>query len=146
MTPDEFIRNLQARKEALNANRASDCLRITLDLIAQVRLRVQTRGEDYQERTLSPYTPGYAQQRARDGYQVGHVDFTREGRAWASVRPEVINQTNDSVTIEVAPRTGEDLDKFRGAVRKRGNLLLPSDSEIEIAARANRERVLKYFS
>lgn len=145
MTPDQFERLQRSRLEALAANRERDCLRITNDLLGQIRLRVQTTGENYLEQSFAPYTEQYANRRAKLGYQTGYVDFTRTGRAWASVRPETIDRTDRSVTVQVASRTAQDRVKFQGAVRKRGNLLLPSKSEIDIAQEANRARILQYI-
>lgn len=145
MTPEEFKISWKARIEALKANREADCTRIVLDLIAQVRLRVQVFGTDYNERPFVDYTPGYKRERAKAGYQVDHVDFTRTGRMWASVRPATLNETDSGVLIEAAARTPADRDKLRGQRRKRGNILLPSDDEVRIAAEANSQRLRKYL-
>ena len=145
MNARDFIRNLRARLEALEANRPAETLRITLDLVALVKLRVQTRGQSAAGPLFAPYTPGYARQRAKAGYQVGYVDFTRTGRLWASVRPELVRSEMGRTLIEVTARTSEDRDKLRGARRKRGNILLPNEKEIAIAARGNRERIRKYL-
>lgn len=145
MTADQYSADLRARIRAMRANRPQDVLRITFDLIGQIRLRVQSSGEDFRGRPFDPYTPDYAKQRAKAGYQVGYVDLTRTGRLWASVRPEVIQSTQESTTVEVAPRGQDNVDKARGQVRKRGNIILPSDEELNIAAQANRERIRKYL-
>lgn len=145
MTPNEFKAEMKSRLNRLKANRDADVLRISFDLIAQVRLRVQTSGENYLDRPFNPYTPGYSKQRAKSGYQVGYVDFTRTGRLWASIRPEVISRTENVTTVETTARTAQDVNKLLGARRKRGNILLPSQGEIEIAREANRQRVLKYL-
>lgn len=145
MNARDYIRNLRARLEALEAARPAETLRITLDLVALVKLRVQTRGENFRETPFAPYTSGYARQRAKAGYQVGYVDFTRTGRLWASVRPEVVKNEPGRTLIQVTARTADDQDKLRGARRKRGNILLPSEKEIEIARRSNRERIRKHL-
>lgn len=145
MKARDFSRKIRANLAAMRANRPAETLRVTLDLIALVRLRVQSEGKDYREQDFEPYTPGYARQRAKAGYQVGYVDFTRTGRLWASVQPEVTAQSGDVLQIRVAPQGQDNVDKARGARRKRGNILLPSDSEVAIARAANQERVRKYF-
>jgi len=145
MNPRQFIREYQARVDALNANRAAEVGRVTFDLLAQVRLRVQSQGQNFRGQPFAPYTRDYAHRRAKAGYQVGYVDFTRTGRLWASVRPTVVDETRTAVTVQVAASTATDRDKLRGAVRKRGNILTPSKDEIAIAAESNRRRILKYL-
>lgn len=146
MKAKQIAEKIRANIAALRANQAQETLRVTLDLIALVRLRVQTEGKDYQEQDFDPYTPGYARRRAKAGYQVGYVDFTRTGRLWASVQPEVQAQGGDVVSIQVAPRGQDNVDKARGARAKRGNILLPSESEVDIARQSNRERIRKYLA
>lgn len=141
----DFANDYRNRAAALRANRTAETLTITLDLIGQIRLRIQTEGEDYQNTPFAPYVPGYAKQRARAGYQVGHVDFTRTGALMRSIQPQVIKEDQDSTTIEVAPRGADNEIKAIGAVRKRGNITLPSDDEIAIAAESNTRRLKKYL-
>lgn len=140
-----YAAKIRAGIQAMRANRAAETLRVTLDLIALVRLRVQAEGRDYREMDFAPYTPGYARQRAKAGYQADYVDFTRTGRLWASVQPEVTAQAGDTLEILVSPKGQDNQDKARGARRKRGNILLPSEAEVAIARAANAERIRKYF-
>jgi len=51
----------------------------------------------------------------------------------------------NGVVIEAAPRTELNRLKFQGNARKRGNIIEPSDDEIEIARRSNRDRILRYL-
>lgn len=146
MNAKDFAARLRANIQALRDNQQAETLRITLDLIALIRLRVQTEGLDYQESEFAPYTPGYARQRAKAGYQTEYVDFTRTGRLWASVQPEVSAQSGDVIEVNVGPRGQDNIDKARGARRKRGNITLPSESELAIARAGNEERIRKYYT
>lgn len=147
MTPDEFIAKLERAKRELDTNREAETLRITFDLMAQVKNRIQTSGTDYQGAMFPPYTPDYAKYgRVKMGYQIRYVDFTRDGRLWASIQPFTVKKTVDVVEFEVAPRDSENQDKLNGQYAKRGNILLPSESEIEAARQANNLRITKYLN
>lgn len=147
MTPDEFIAKLERANRELDANREAETLRITFDLMAQVKNRIQTSGTDYQGAMFPPYTPSYAKYgRVKMGYQIRYVDFTRDGRLWASIEPFTRKKTVDVVEFEVAPRDSENQDKLNGQYAKRGNILLPSESEIEAARQANNIRITKYLN
>ena len=147
MTPDEFIAKIQRAQRELDANREAETLRITFDLMAQVKDRIQTSGTDYQGAMFPPYTPSYAKYgRVKMGYQIRYVDFTRDGRLWASIQPFTVKKTVDVVEFEVAPRDSENQDKLNGQYAKRGNILLPSEKEIEAARQANNDRITKYLN
>lgn len=146
MTARDFSATLRTRIAALNANRAAEVLRITFDLLALVKLRIQTSGENFREAQFPPYTRQYANRRAKAGYQVGYVDFTVSGDLWRNVRPEVIANTDTITEVEVTARDSGNQNKLRGAVEKRGNILLPSQREIALAGEANRERIRKYLT
>jgi hypothetical protein len=143
-------RDIQAALAAIRANRAQECLRISLDLAALVRLRINTQGRDFQGQQFSPYSPGYAKQRAERGRQIAFVDFNVSGALQNATRPEVESQTSDSVTIVTTARDALSQKKLLGAlgtpkVSPRGNILLPSKGEIDLAAQANEKRIQKYF-
>jgi hypothetical protein len=143
-------RDIQAALAAIRANRAQECLRISLDLAALVRLRLNTQGRDFQGQQFSPYSPQYAKQRAGRGRQIAFPDFNFSGALQNATRPEVESQTSDSVTIVTTARDALSQKKLLGAlgtpkVSPRGNILLPSKGEIDLAAQANEKRIQKYF-
>lgn len=147
MTAEEYNTKIRQALRELDANREAETLRITFDLMVQVKDRIQTSGTDYQGYMFPPYTPAYAKYgRVKMGYQIRHVDFTREGRLWASIQPFTRKKTASTVEFDVAPRDSENQNKLNGQYAKRGNILLPSESEIEAARRANNLRVMKYLN
>lgn len=128
-----FISELKAKREELELTREQDALRVAFDLLAQVKLRIQTRGEDFNEDTFSPYTPEYKKTRAKLGYQSEYVDLTRSGELWANVKPTVERRGADFVAIEIGAQTPGNEAKVRGFVRKRPNPIRPSLKEISRA-------------
>lgn len=145
MTPREFTDDFRNRAAQLAANRDRECLQISTEFKALIQLRVQTRGDNYQDQPFSPYTPGHSNRRARLGYQTDYVDFTMPGRLWANIIPQVESSTAQQTTVEITARSQENQAKLQGAARKRGNILLPSRDEIALPVRLNTERIRKYF-
>ncbi len=144
MNPSEFIQLYRARLDNLRSNRGEDVLTIAADLTAVVQLRIQSSGEDFQGSQYPGYTPNYAKYGRRAlGYQAEYVDFTRTGRMWANIQPYLLNETESSVEVEITARDQDSQDKLRGQVDKRGNILRPSDDELQEVAEANRERIRK---
>lgn len=140
-----IINRLERIKQDLIGNREREVLLIALDQLALTKLRVQTKGHDFNERPFAPYVPGYAKERKAAGYQVGYVDFTRTGRLWANIQPRIESSTIFSATVVIEGSEQRSKDIVAGAARKRGNILQPTKSEIEFTRQANRRRVLRAF-
>jgi len=143
-------RDIQAALAAIRANRVIQCLEISRDLAALVRLRINTQGRDFEGNRFSPYSPQYAKFRAAKGRQIAFPDFNFSGALQNATRPEVESQTADSVTIVTTARDELSQKKLLGALgtpkgAPRGNILLPSKGEIDLAAQANQKRIEKYF-
>jgi len=150
MTPEEYTERQGALLREMAANRAREALAITLDLYAQIRLRINTRGEDYTGQRFSPYSPSWAANRKKRGRQVAFVDFNFTGRLQASIRPAVERVTPVSATILLTASGQDNQDKLRAALvtpkgSPRGNILLPSADEINRASLANQQRAQKYI-
>jgi len=146
VTPDQYIAKIRQVQRDIEANREADTLRITFDLIAQVKERIQSGGTDSFNRSFAPYTPDYAKYgRTKMGYQSRYVDFTRQGRLWASIVPVTDKKSKDAVGFTVKPRDSENQAKLDGQFAKRGNILLPTAGEIAIAEEANNLRIQKYL-
>jgi hypothetical protein len=146
MAFERIIQAIRQIKHDLQANREADAQRIVLDQIALTKLRVQTSGKNSEGAAFSPYVPAYKKSRAKAGYQVGYVDFTRTGQMWAAVRPQVVSSTVFSATVAIQAANERARTIIAGAVPKRGNITQPSKSEIELSRKANRERIAKYFN
>jgi hypothetical protein len=140
-----LIEKVRDAKRQLIANREADVLRISLDQIALVKLRIQTTGEDSTGGKFEPYTPIYAAKRKEKGLQVGFVDFTDRGRLWASIQPRIVASNVFSASVEIGPQNEGDAAKLRGLQGKRPNILQPSDQEIRLIKEQNRNRIQKYF-
>jgi hypothetical protein len=146
MTSEEFDRQLEQAINLINQNRRDEVLRISLDLKALVQLRIQTDGDNATGSKFAPYTSKYAKYGRRDlGYQDQYFDFTRTGQAFANIRPQVTEDTDTSTTVTVSGTNQDTIDKLAGQVKKRGNILTPSDEELDIAREANRRRIQKYI-
>lgn len=126
----ERIRQLKAEIMRTQAQRV---LSVAFDLSALIKLRIQTKGENYQNKKLPYYTPFTVQDRKAKGYQVGYVDYTQTGQLWASVAPRLTGDSEGKVSVVIESRNQRGKDIFEKAIPKRGNLLTPSIEEIKIA-------------
>lgn len=132
---------LRVREASIEARRKS-ALITAFDLIALVKLRVQTQGKDSNNVSFVPYTLPYAKEVKRQGGNPNKVTFTRTGRMWAAIKPEIIEDTIERTVVEIKARTQDAQNKLNGQFRKRGNILLLTDEEIEIALEGHLERIL----
>ena len=105
MTAAQTAAKIRQNLADLRANRERELQIIGADLSTLIKLRIQGSGENYLNTKFSPYTAGYAKQRTKKGFQTSYVDFTRSGRMWASVYPDV--QGNSAVMTVVFPRMGK---------------------------------------
>jgi predicted lipoprotein len=144
MNAKDVAYKIRANLAELRRNREQEVKTIASDLVALIKIRIQGSGQNYLNTRFSPYTKDYAKQRAAKGAQISYVDFTRSGRLFASVYPETDNSAG-VVTVEITAHGQDNIDKVRGAVKKRGNILRPSKEELQLAEQANQERVKKYL-
>lgn len=142
MTSEQLKLNLRRfLDDEIGPNLEREALAIANDLRNLVRDRVQTRGFGPDGRAFAPYVPSYARSRSRDGYQVRKVDYTRTGRLWASIIPEVESKDRTGITIAIGPRSADNRVKLLGkgtlSPRKdgtrRGLPTLPSETELRQA-------------
>lgn len=145
MALERLINKIREIKQSLISNREREVVLIALDQLALTKLRIQTKGQDSENRQFAPYAPAYAKNRQRGGYQVGYVDFTRTGRLWANVQPRITQSDVFGATVVIEGSEQRSRDIVQGAKRKRGNILQPSKDEIEFTRQANRRRVLRAF-
>lgn len=140
MTSEALISSLRRFLDDLNGQEMErKVLRASFDLVAAVSDRVQNSGTNRNDQPFAPYTPAYAKRRQKAGFQIRKVDYTRTGRLWGSITPEVVQNRDGVVVVEVAPRGTDNEVKLlgRGAVNprkdgvSRGLITLPSDQELE---------------
>lgn len=151
MTLRDWVEYRRQRLAEMERNRDQDALVIASDLIAQVQLRIQTSGINYQGLAFTPYSEGHKRRRVKAGAQNTYVDFTITGQMWRNIRPEVVRSDASSTTVQITARDQLNQNKLRGAVNSpkrgpRGNILIPSDEEIQLANIANRDRVIRYLT
>lgn len=144
MTALELAATIRRNLQALRDNRERELQIIGSDISALIKLRIQGSGENFQGSKFTPYTPGYATQRQKKGFQIGYVDFTRTGRLWASVYPDV-DGSGAKYTIVISAHGVDNIRKVEGSEKKRGNILRPSQDELNLASQANEARVRKYL-
>lgn len=145
MDASDFSKNLRDRMAQWQANRAGELLRIGVSLAGQVKLRISEEGRNAQGQDFPDYVPSYKARRARLGFQVEYVDFTRSGALFRDVNAYLVEDNGTRSTISITARRGENQDKLRGAVRKRGNILVPSEAEQALAVAAYEERRRNYL-
>lgn len=146
MALEGIIESIRKARADIAQNREQDGLRIAFDLLALVKLRVQTSGINAGGQPFAPYTLFTKRERTKGGYQVGFVDYTQTGRFWASIRPRVEDSSPFAVTIAIGPTDAYGREILDDAEPKRGNLLLASKEEIELARQANLQRVIGYIN
>jgi len=145
MNTKDMIAELRRRKAEMVSNREADGLKIALDQIALVKLRIQQTGINSDGQKFAPYVPAYVKTRKKGGYQVEFVDLTRTGRLFAGIVPTVSKSTPFSVEIDIAPADQHGKDILAGLSKKRPNILKPNRAEQAMIQEANRQRVFKYL-
>lgn len=143
MTISDYIQRIQQTRENLINDRPKEAIIISFDLLALIKSRIQSRGEDYKGGQFALYTLGYKETRDKGGYQTGYVDFTISGRMWANTRPEVTGNTEGKTEVTIKGGNALTQAKLSGQFKKRGNILTPSQGEIILAQQANLERFNK---
>lgn len=139
----DFIDGFNRDVQAYNDFRAENAIIAGQDLNALALLRINEQGQDFDGEAFDPYTPGYKEQREKDGYQTAYKDYNRTGKLNASRIVKVIQQDASSTTIEIAANNDADNDKLRGAYSRGDELLRNSDEEYAIAFDAYDERYIQ---
>ena len=146
MSPKEFQILIAQKRGMLATNRQADVLRIATDLKGLVAFRVQSSGQDFRGMQFKPYSKRRVQERKLRGLQVQHVDYTDYGRLWNAVRPYVIENTPTQTVVSITALPQSEQDKLQSAVRQgRGNILIPSKTELDLAEKANQARIDNYL-
>jgi hypothetical protein len=146
----DLLKRYKTLTKILVDQRADESLRIATDLTTLVKARVQGDSLDYLGQPFAGYNPIYAEYgRRRNGYQAERVDFNRTGRLWTSVRPVVVSDSLYRTEIEITSTNPEDNTKLQGQFSKgrppRGNILRPSEKEIEVVRISHRTRIERAF-
>ncbi|MDZ7876099.1 MAG: hypothetical protein U5L45_00435 [Saprospiraceae bacterium] len=148
MTFDEFADRFKTATQNIQKRRAVVALKVAFDLSALVKLRIQTRGEDFNNVSFSPYARRTIIQRKTKGYQTAYVDFTQTGRMFANVLPKITSSNESETTVQITARSATEQAKLKNIKRKRGNILRPSQQEISIVTNMYKTQMLsgiKFF-
>jgi deoxyadenosine/deoxycytidine kinase len=137
---NDLLKNVALEIRKTKARRG---LAVALRVLALVKDRIQRTGENSEGQQFEDYVTAYSQRRKKDGYQVAYVDFTRTGRLWNKITPQVIKEDDKSVNVEVRARDQRNQDKLDGQFRKRGNILLPNEEEEAFATELSRNQILE---
>jgi hypothetical protein len=143
ITITEYRQKLALADAEMLRTQAGDALLSALDLLALIKRRIQTKGQNYNNVSFSPYTKAHKKVRQNYGAQTEKVDFTMTGRLMANITPIVEKTDGQSTTININARTSDNQVKIAGAIRKRGNILTPSEQEKKIAVNAYVTRRVK---
>ena len=145
MTAAQTAARIRQNLADLRTNRERELQIIGADLSALIKIRVQGSGENYLNTPFSPYTPGYAKFRQKTGRQTTRKVYDYTGRFWTSVYAEIDKDGNTTYTIIITAHGQDNIDKALGAQKKDGNILRPSQEELDLAEEANNLRVQKYL-
>lgn len=143
MTLKELANAFGRMRQDLTNNRQKDAALIAADLTALVKIRIQSTGKNFEEQQFEDYTTPYAKKRKKRGLQTQRVDFTDTGRMWASVQPRVTAHNDRTTQITVKAGDDENQTKLNGQFRKRGNILLPTEKELQRIQALNKRRVIR---
>jgi len=152
MTLPEYVRRMAKAVKKLRETKTERAVGVAGDVMAQVKRRLQTKGEDADGASFVAYSKLYAAERARKGFQTGFVDFTRSGRMLNSINPSVERDGRFNTIVVLKAGNKEDADKLKGQATRadgtelRGNILRPSKKELAFAIKIWRERALKIIN
>lgn len=139
----EFSERLAKITTQLSEERERNAFLISADLAASVKLRIQKTGVNSEGQQFEDYTSVYTKRRRKDGFQARYIDFTRTGRMFASIQPRVTSHTDAKTAVTIKAGNSKEQTKLNGQARKRGNILLPTDEEIQQINELNRQRVIR---
>jgi hypothetical protein len=142
-TFEQYTERLKRAIAIIRNDRPRLALAASFDFNATIQLRINETGNNSDNVPFSAYTIPYAKNRNAAGFQVAHVDFTRTGRMFANTLPRVVSSDVDKTLIRIAPSQQSEINKMRGQLRKRGNIMKPSKQEIQILTAQYSKQIIK---
>jgi len=144
MTLGEYVKQFARTLLELRNTKTERAVGVAGDVLAQVKRRVQTSGTNFRGVTFAPYSRLYATQRRKAGFQTAYVDFTRRGRLWNNINPFVQREGRFNTVVVVRPRDRENQEKLNklSVLKNRGNILIPSNTELAFAIQTWRNKAL----
>ena len=149
MTPRETREAIKQAIENLRRERAPESMRIMFEVKALIQDRVNSSGEDAEGSRFLSYTQSYEKQKANEGYQVAHPDFTKTGEGFIKIEPIVEAENDTSVTISL--EAADELTNYkltnwsreRNDGKQRKPLLRINEEETEFIIEAHIQRIQK---
>jgi len=129
----DFVATTKVMLNELVETRNQHAIESAGDLTALTKIRILERGEDYEGNPFSNYSTPYAKFRRDTGRQDKWKDYNYSGALHASVYPEVTEETQNSVTVEIRPHGSlSELKAQSGSNREGEFIFRPSEEEIDI--------------
>ena len=145
MTVDDAENRLKSALAQLAETQVQDCLLTTLDMIAFVKLRLAEDGGRADGSDFTFYSVKHSITRTNKGLQIAYKDFNMTGQLYASIKPEVKAVSLGVVEVDIIPRGIDNNDKVRGQLKRDGNILYPTEAEIDDAIQAHTQRRVAQF-
>ena len=150
MDAEFFIRDREYRINQQAAERVQLVLGLSTDLVALIRLRIQRSGLNSLGVPFTPYSDQYAKRREKKGLQSRIVDFTDTGRMLGSLQPFVLRQLEGTTEVVIKASNETQQRKLNFQIDKpkrgpRGNILLPTQREIDFLSTKYFEAIQKYL-
>lgn len=165
----DFATRLKLLIEDLNASREEDSIKVAVDLSAGIRKRVsndkvnadgtpfgqysnallprwffygksRTNGADQKVRSGN-YFLSYAEFREINGLQSGDIDFLFTGEMWKNTGVVLVENNTDTCLVQIGGQTQRSQDILKWQEPKHGNIIEPSEKEINDVRSAHLERV-----
>lgn len=175
MTITEFIQNIKLASSELIANREAESIQVAREVMAQVRLRVQTDNVDANGNTFGRYSQAVVPQwmyygkslsqgaeaklkkgkwmtsyedfRDYNNLQTDAKDFTFSGEMWRNTGVVRVENTTNVTTVVLGGTTQRSQELIGYHTEREGvNIIAPNEQEVNFAVEAHRERVFKVLN
>lgn len=170
---NQYIFKLRQAERELNDLRNQNAVKIALDALALIKLRVQNHGTSadggsmgsysqsvvpvwyfkgnsrtgsntaYDRLQKKGYFASYADWRKANNLQTQHIDLKFTGDMWRDIKPRVSRSLPVSTLIEINASKSEEQEKLNYNSERYGAILQLSPNELRMIQTANRKRVLK---
>lgn len=150
---DTMINRLRACRQEMEATRQIDALKIGLDAVAAIKVRVQNEGLNAEGQSFGVYTEQYQKWRAKNNLTAAPfplVNFKKTTAMWNSTTANVTFDGNGVTEVRILPEGADDqgvsnLDKMRWNEERFGPILDVSQAERDMIQAAVTARYIKLF-
>lgn len=139
----DFLNQFRSNVDKFRSQRNDLLLGAVLDTKALIQFRIQSEGRNSELIDFDPYTPAY--QRSKEKFspnaRSGIVDFTVSGRLWRNIKAFIVEESPERIIIELRADNELDQVKLNSFLKKWGNILTPSQEEIDMLAQVQLSRL-----